>query len=321
MFGTKKKTTVNSQQGFGVWGQQQQVGKQPLFQQQSVAVPSQPAVANWPNNFKTKAVDTKPPQQTSFWNQPNNNNNNNNNNLFQPLNNNIGPVASKASLFPVKEAGAQFGFQQLQQQQLLQQQQQRQPLFREPASQQQQPLFQGLAAKTEPVSPPLFFQNLVAGHASPPLFQPAAVAALLNPHAQAQHPAFCDNCKTGQQITGVRHKCAMCPNYDLCDKCIDTGCHPEGHLFLRVTKPDLCNKIPMLFNRELSKHPGVCCSGCQQAVVGWRYDCTVCYVSLCEACEGLGKHDVTHPRVKTSHFSAPKPEDAARAAKCFECKP
>lgn len=114
------------------------------------------------------------------------------------------------------------------------------------------------------------------------------------------HGASCDRCHGN--IAGVRYKCAMCPNFDLCESCVDKpGAHDDEHLFLRVVNPDQFRTVPLLFNRSTCTHPGVICAGCnRQGLTGWRYDCTLCGISLCEACEGLGKHDVSHPRLKIS---------------------
>ncbi|CAF0985261.1 unnamed protein product [Rotaria sp. Silwood1] len=44
----------------------------------------------------------------------------------------------------------------------------------------------------------------------------------------------CDNCKG--PIIGVRYKCAVCPNYDLCEKCSSSDIHSE-HNMIKITKP------------------------------------------------------------------------------------
>jgi hypothetical protein len=151
---------------------------------------------------------------------------------------------------------------------------------------------------------------------APGLFQPAATPGiglglgLFPAHAATKHPGvkhegvFCDSCKG--DVCGIRYKCAMCPDFDLCEACVDNpGAHVEDHVFLRVTKPDLHKTCPMLFNRALSTHH-LRCAGCHQTgFCGWRFDCTICKdVSLCEACEALGKHDVSHPRLKTSQSTS-----------------
>lgn len=51
------------------------------------------------------------------------------------------------------------------------------------------------------------------------------------------HYIFCDGCKNGTNIVGVRWKCLECADYDLCDKCHSTGAHDE-HEMLRIEHPD-----------------------------------------------------------------------------------
>lgn len=49
------------------------------------------------------------------------------------------------------------------------------------------------------------------------------------------HPHFiCDGC--GQDpIEGVRYKCAVCPDFDLCQRCEDKTSH--DHPFLKIKRP------------------------------------------------------------------------------------
>ncbi|XP_072039912.1 LOW QUALITY PROTEIN: sequestosome-1-like [Amphiura filiformis] len=49
------------------------------------------------------------------------------------------------------------------------------------------------------------------------------------------HPGVvCDGCDGG--IRGPRFKCIICPDYDLCKQCEETGVHPE-HEFVKFRKP------------------------------------------------------------------------------------
>ncbi|KAN0015609.1 hypothetical protein ACTFIU_008348 [Dictyostelium citrinum] len=48
------------------------------------------------------------------------------------------------------------------------------------------------------------------------------------------HNALCDMCQN--QIIGYRYKCKVCPNYDLCQKCKDTGKHNPEHEFVAHEK-------------------------------------------------------------------------------------
>jgi len=66
------------------------------------------------------------------------------------------------------------------------------------------------------------------------------------PRAQAVlHPAACDGC--GVRITGVRYKCAMCEDYDLCEACeAKEGVHDASHLFLKIPKAQFINDFQPL---------------------------------------------------------------------------
>lgn len=49
------------------------------------------------------------------------------------------------------------------------------------------------------------------------------------------HPGIiCDACEASP-VTGIRYKCAQCPDYDLCAKCEEKGVHAE-HTFLKIRK-------------------------------------------------------------------------------------
>ncbi|KAF2073175.1 hypothetical protein CYY_005528 [Polysphondylium violaceum] len=56
-----------------------------------------------------------------------------------------------------------------------------------------------------------------------------------NPHGiPTIHSALCDMCK--QQIIGIRYKCKVCPNYDLCQACRDLKTHQADHEFAEHTE-------------------------------------------------------------------------------------
>ncbi|KAK5577676.1 hypothetical protein RB653_002620 [Dictyostelium firmibasis] len=50
------------------------------------------------------------------------------------------------------------------------------------------------------------------------------------PYPTTVHNALCDMCQN--QIIGYRYKCKVCPNYDLCQSCKDTGKHNPQHEFV-----------------------------------------------------------------------------------------
>jgi len=46
----------------------------------------------------------------------------------------------------------------------------------------------------------------------------------------------CDGC--GGQVIGIRYKCSVCPDYDLCENCEQKGgIHDPSHVFLKIMKP------------------------------------------------------------------------------------
>jgi len=53
---------------------------------------------------------------------------------------------------------------------------------------------------------------------------------------QVHYRVRCDGCGTGP-ILGIRYKCAVCPNFDFCEKCKATVVHPKEHSFNEITKP------------------------------------------------------------------------------------
>jgi len=136
-------------------------------------------------------------------------------------------------------------------------------------------------------------------------------------HRADSHNAVSNECKAA--IVGVRYRCSMCPNYDLCDTCMAKTpiAHPAEHLFLRINHPRVpagvfgksgvrFSSYPALQNRSKIKHVGVHCFSCgTQSIVGIRYQCMECSsVNLCEACEMKGVHNVLHTRRKIA-----KPEE------------
>ena len=53
------------------------------------------------------------------------------------------------------------------------------------------------------------------------------------------HPGvFCSGCK--QAIVGIRYKCAVCKDFDFCEKCEEKSQGKHGHPFLKINRPDLC---------------------------------------------------------------------------------
>lgn len=51
---------------------------------------------------------------------------------------------------------------------------------------------------------------------------------------------YCDGCEM-YPIIGTRYKCAICPDYDFCEKCESTKEH--NHPFLKIRRPELAPKV------------------------------------------------------------------------------
>ncbi len=126
----------------------------------------------------------------------------------------------------------------------------------------------------------------------------------------------CDVCGESP-VRGVRYRCSMCSDYDVCDRCIggppgtSSKGHNATHLFLRLDKPTAAVGSYVLFqDRSVLQHPGIRCNGCSVSnFTGYRYQCQVCPdVDLCEACEQQGKHNPLHNRIKIVRLAAPAAE-------------
>jgi len=159
-----------------------------------------------------------------------------------------------------------------------------------------------------------------------------------DPHSKTCHDGItCDNCKA-VSFTGVRYRCSMCPNYDLCASCIERNessgerrvatFHDATHIFYRLSKQSrLCqeaavDKFPVIINCSQCVHTGVVCSYCQAFnVVGYLYKCQQCpNINLCEACEVKGLHDPSHPRTTLGRPSAESIELAESRAEIARLK-
>jgi hypothetical protein len=98
----------------------------------------------------------------------------------------------------------------------------------------------------------------------------------------------CDHCQQ-KPITGVRFKCQVCPDYDLCAACETKNVHPLDHPLIKMRQPT---------RKDI--HRDVQCDGCQATpIVGARFKCTVCpNFDLCAACEAKGEHPTDHALLK-----------------------
>jgi hypothetical protein len=98
----------------------------------------------------------------------------------------------------------------------------------------------------------------------------------------------CDGCDQFP-LVGVRYKCSVCPDYDLCSKCESKNVHPDDHPLIKLKE-----------GPRQDVHRGVMCDGCGAApICGARFKCTVCHnFDLCEKCESKNIHDASHPLIK-----------------------
>jgi len=65
----------------------------------------------------------------------------------------------------------------------------------------------------------------------------------LEPHARGTlHPASCDAC--GGLVFGLRFKCLECPDFDLCNGCMDSTNH--AHLFCILFAPVVFHPSPSI---------------------------------------------------------------------------
>ena len=123
----------------------------------------------------------------------------------------------------------------------------------------------------------------------------------------------CDGCGM-YPIIGCRYKCAICPNFDYCEKCEKKLYKEHSHPMLQIPSPEMelrsikCNlKEKFKMNKENDKneiiHEGINCNGCDvKSIVGNRYKCSICQnFDYCEKCLKEHSSDHKHPFIKIYH--------------------
>jgi len=100
------------------------------------------------------------------------------------------------------------------------------------------------------------------------------------------HRVVCDGCDTSP-IKGIRWKCTVCPDYDLCEQCQKNGIHSQ-HSFSKIEQP-----INYFGNSSTQvTHRGIQCDSCKTFPIrGLRYKCETCQdYDLCDQCKQDGIH-------------------------------
>ena len=124
---------------------------------------------------------------------------------------------------------------------------------------------------------------------------------------------ICDGCEMNP-IVGCRYKCAICRDFDYCEKCENKHYKEHSHPMIRITSPEMnlpfikC-KLKEQFNmkdeKENSKivHDDITCDGCGcENIVGNRYKCAVCQnFDYCEKCINKYSSEHKHPFIKIYH--------------------
>lgn len=139
----------------------------------------------------------------------------------------------------------------------------------------------------------------------PPSHHQPRPARPSRPTASGTHSAACDMCSS--RIRGVRYKCTVCPDYDVCESCfrVSEDVHPT-HSFAKVYNQGdiVIRKSPQASFRHHAR-----CDVCQNQIMGVRYKClhpSCADFDICERCEAMPfpVHPETHALLKLrSHIS------------------
>lgn len=112
----------------------------------------------------------------------------------------------------------------------------------------------------------------------------------------------CHHCNM-EPLIGIRYKCSTCLDFSLCSQCIDifdgspSTVHFPAHVFFRISRPVNQHSPLLLHNRSEWKHH-LPCNSCSTLIQGFRYFCTTCALSFCEACEISCVHRKDHNLLK-----------------------
>jgi hypothetical protein len=110
----------------------------------------------------------------------------------------------------------------------------------------------------------------------------------------------CDGCFKSP-IIGDRYKCMFCPNIDFCQDCksLTTHQHDSKHPLICIRDSSLYTSSIYVQNISEHIHLNTRCVYCSVSpIIGIRYQCIPCGMNLCEKCEFLCLHDISHKRLK-----------------------
>ncbi|XP_018576502.1 uncharacterized protein LOC108915038 [Anoplophora glabripennis] len=135
----------------------------------------------------------------------------------------------------------------------------------------------------------------------------------------------CDACNL-QNIHGIRYKCNICPNYDLCETCYNANKHDINHYFRRL---DCRNSVgvnlpPRLTSTTNENEDNINENifweeNISSDICGMRYKCNNCNnYDLCYMCYHGDKHDMSHSftRLETPHSLGIKLPPRLASRKC-----
>ena len=150
--------------------------------------------------------------------------------------------------------------------------------------------------KKEKLKAPKNYRNITVDHDGP-----------------VHEDATCDGCGM-YPIVGCRYKCAICPNFDFCEKCEKKFYVLHSHPMFLITSPEMklysvkCNLKEKFKMKKDCKHTDIIhneisCDGCGcECIVGNRFKCAVCKnFDYCEKCLKKNSQTHKHPFIKIYH--------------------